>query len=156
MIIVVLLKDVKKMPLGKISKSQIAKGFEALEQIEDAVKNKKTSKLAELSSLFYTLIPHNFGRQRPPIISDEDTLRKKMDMLIVTSSPQLLLLKEHLKLYSRTKILYLQFRLKCELIICVTTGQSYCHRYLLSCSSLRSWNFGILLQFFVDYFWLAS
>ena len=86
------MKDVKKMPLGKISKSQIAKGFEALEQIEDAIKNKKTSKLAELSSLFYTLIPHNFGRQRPPIISDEDTLRKKMDMLIVTSSPLLLLL----------------------------------------------------------------
>lgn len=82
---VVLLKDVKKMPLGKISKSQIAKGFEALEQIEDALKNNKTSKLAELSSLFYTLIPHNFGRQRPPTISDNDTLRKKMDMLIVSN-----------------------------------------------------------------------
>ena len=73
------------MPLGKISKSQIAKGFEALEQIEDALKNNKTSKLAELSSLFYTLIPHNFGRQRPPTISDNDTLRKKMDMLIVSN-----------------------------------------------------------------------
>jgi len=72
------------MPLGKISKSQVAKGFEALEQIEDALKNNRTSQLAELSSLFYTLIPHNFGRQRPPTISDSDTLRKKMDMLIVT------------------------------------------------------------------------
>lgn len=71
------------MPLGKISKVQIAKGFEALEQIEDAIKNKKTSKLDDLSSLFYTLIPHDFGRQRPPTISNEDTLRRKMDMLIV-------------------------------------------------------------------------
>lgn len=85
-----MVKDVKKMPLGKISKSQIAKGFEALEQIEDAIKNKaddkkRTSELAELSSLFYTLIPHNFGRDRPPTISDAATLRRKMDMLIVIS-----------------------------------------------------------------------
>jgi len=71
------------MPLGKISKSQIAKGFEALEKIEVAIKNRKTSQLDELSSLFYTLIPHNFGRQRPPTISDSDTVRKKMDMLMV-------------------------------------------------------------------------
>ena len=87
------------MPLGKISKSQIAKGFEALEQIEDAIKNNKTSKLDELTSLFYTLIPHNFGRQRPPTISDNATLRKKMDMLIVTSCKLLLLLKLNLKRY---------------------------------------------------------
>jgi len=71
------------MPLGKISKSQIAKGFEALEKIEDALRKNETSKLVELSSLFYTLIPHDFGRQRPPTIADDDTLRKKMDMLLV-------------------------------------------------------------------------
>jgi len=87
------------MPLGKISKSQIAKGFEALERIEDAIKNNKTSQLAELSSLFYTLIPHDFGRQRPPTISDSATVRKKMDMLIVTCSPLLLLLNLSPKLY---------------------------------------------------------
>lgn len=81
--------DVKKMPLGKISKSQIAKGFEALERIEDAINNNRTSQLAELSSLFYTLIPHNFGRQRPPTISDNDTLRKKMDMLMVLADIEL-------------------------------------------------------------------
>ena len=32
---------------------------------------------------FYTVIPHNFGRQRPPVISDLETIRKKMDMLLV-------------------------------------------------------------------------
>ena len=31
------LVDVKKMPLGKLSKTQIAKGFEALEEIQAAV-----------------------------------------------------------------------------------------------------------------------
>ena len=84
-VVVAMWKDVKKMPLGKISKSQIAKGFEALEKIEDAINNSKTSQLAELSSVFYTLIPHDFGRQRPPTISNSDTLRRKMDMLMVTS-----------------------------------------------------------------------
>ena len=31
------LVDVKKMPLGKLSKTQIAKGFEALEEIQAVV-----------------------------------------------------------------------------------------------------------------------
>ena len=75
--------DTKKMPLGKISKAQIAKGFEALEKIEDAIKTNQTSKLADLSSTFYTLIPHNFGRKRPPTITMAETLQKKMNMLAV-------------------------------------------------------------------------
>lgn len=33
--------DVKKMPLGKLSKLQIAKGLEALIDIEDAIKKNK-------------------------------------------------------------------------------------------------------------------
>lgn len=75
--------DVKKMPLGKISKSQIAKGFETLEKISEALKNKKNHLLQQLSSEFYTLIPHNFGRQRPPSISDSEFLQRKMDLLTV-------------------------------------------------------------------------
>ena len=75
--------DIKKMPLGKLSKTQIAKGFEVLEQIEDVLKQGRKTNLTELTSKFYTLIPHNFGRQRPPLIADEETLRKKMDMLMV-------------------------------------------------------------------------
>ena len=34
-----ILTDVKKMPLGKLSKTQIAKGFEALEEIQAAVES---------------------------------------------------------------------------------------------------------------------
>ena len=73
------------MPLGKLSKSQIAKGFEALEAIEEAV-NKKTAKykLDELSSKFFTLIPHSFGRQMPPTLNSAETVRNKMDMLMVS------------------------------------------------------------------------
>lgn len=75
--------DVKKMPLGKLSKSQIAKGFEVLEEIEQCLNSSNRSRLSELSSRFYTLIPHDFGRKVPPVIGDAEMLRSKMDMLLV-------------------------------------------------------------------------
>ncbi|XP_064633352.1 protein mono-ADP-ribosyltransferase PARP3-like [Lineus longissimus] len=76
--------DVKKMPLGKLSKPQLAKGFECLEEMEEIIKKGKgKAKLTELSSKFYTVVPHDFGRQRPPIIDDVETLQKKYDMLAV-------------------------------------------------------------------------
>lgn len=79
--------DTKKMPLGKLSKLQIAKGFEALEAIEDALSSgAPQSRLAELSSTFYTIIPHSFGRKIPPVIGDHEKLQKKFDMLLVRLS----------------------------------------------------------------------
>lgn len=72
------------MPLGKLSKQQIAKGFEALEEIDEAIKKKSNeSKLAELTSKFFTIIPHNFGRNRPPVIRDNVILQDKKEMLLV-------------------------------------------------------------------------
>ena len=41
------------------------------------------SRLAELTSKFYTIIPHDFGRRVPPPIVDQETLQKKFDMLLV-------------------------------------------------------------------------
>lgn len=79
----VLHADIKKMPLGKLSKMQIAKGFEVLEEIEAATKQKKgKGRLEELSSKFFTTIPHNFGRNRPPTM-DMDIVRQKKEMLMV-------------------------------------------------------------------------
>lgn len=75
--------DVKKMPLGKLSKGQIAKGFDVLDDIEKELNANRTAKLNELSSKFYTVIPHDFGRKVPPPIKDLETLRSKMDMLLV-------------------------------------------------------------------------
>lgn len=42
--------------------------------------------LEELSSRFYTVIPHNFGRNRPPPINSPELLQAKKDMLLVTFS----------------------------------------------------------------------
>ncbi|XP_008258966.1 protein mono-ADP-ribosyltransferase PARP3 isoform X2 [Oryctolagus cuniculus] len=83
--------DVKKMPLGKLSKQQIARGFEALEALEAALKDPGDCgrSLEELSSHFYTVIPHNFGRSRPPPINSPELLRTKKDMLLVLADIEL-------------------------------------------------------------------
>uniref|UniRef100_A0A452V8W7 Poly [ADP-ribose] polymerase n=1 Tax=Ursus maritimus TaxID=29073 RepID=A0A452V8W7_URSMA len=69
--------DVKKMPLGKLSKQQIARGFEALEALEVVLRAPADGGLSleELSSRFYTVIPHNFGRNRPPPINSPELLQ---------------------------------------------------------------------------------
>ena len=108
------------MPLGKLSKVQIAKGFEvcllslvqciiddvhfrtspsscliqALEQLEEALKKGASrTALMELSSKFYTIIPHDFGRQIPPVIDSAEHLQKKFDMLTVRACQLCLSLK---------------------------------------------------------------
>lgn len=76
--------DIKKMPLGKLSKMQIAKGFEVLEEIEAAMNQKRrNARLEELSSKFFTTIPHNFGRNRPPTINSKEIVEQKKEMLMV-------------------------------------------------------------------------
>ncbi|KAM4864494.1 protein mono-ADP-ribosyltransferase PARP3 isoform X2 [Urocitellus parryii] len=83
--------DMKKMPLGKLSKQQIARGFEALEALEVALKAPTDSSqtLEELSSHFYTVFPHNFGRMRPPPINSLELLQAKKDMLLVLADIEL-------------------------------------------------------------------
>lgn len=73
------------MPLGKLSKLQIAKGFEVLQELETAM-TKKSGKatLQELSSKFFTTVPHNFGRTRPPTIDSKDIVETKKEMLMVS------------------------------------------------------------------------
>ncbi|XP_056293849.1 protein mono-ADP-ribosyltransferase PARP3 [Pseudoliparis swirei] len=82
--------DIKKMPLGKLSKIQIAKGFEVLEEIEAAINQKgRNKRLEELSSKFFTTVPHNFGRNRPPTIDDKEIVAKKKEMLMVLADIEL-------------------------------------------------------------------
>jgi len=75
--------DVKKMPLGQLSKSQVEKGFEVLEDLEDAIKGKKSKSVEQITSRFYTVIPHAFGRRVPPVIDTLELLEKKYEMLNV-------------------------------------------------------------------------
>lgn len=69
-------------PMGKLSVSQIEKGQAILDRIESALgKASEASSLTSLSSQFFTLIPTNFGRQRPQPITTLDTLREKQELL---------------------------------------------------------------------------
>uniref|UniRef100_H3DAV8 Poly (ADP-ribose) polymerase family, member 3 n=1 Tax=Tetraodon nigroviridis TaxID=99883 RepID=H3DAV8_TETNG len=82
--------DIKKMPLGKLSKMQIAKGFEVLEEIEAAMNQRRGgARLEELSSKFFTAIPHNFGRNRPPTIDSKEIVEQKKEMLMVLADIEL-------------------------------------------------------------------
>ncbi|KAM8756771.1 protein mono-ADP-ribosyltransferase PARP3 [Acanthopagrus schlegelii] len=82
--------DIKKMPLGKLSKTQIAKGFDVLEEIEAAMNQRGgRARLEELSSKFFTTVPHNFGRQRPPTIDNKEVVEKKKEMLMVLADIEL-------------------------------------------------------------------
>ncbi len=86
--------DVKKMPLGQLSKTQVQKGYDVLEELEDAItgrKRNKTAKINECSSRFYTLIPHAFGRKVPPPINTIDLLHKKVEMLNVLNDIEIAL-----------------------------------------------------------------
>jgi predicted DNA-binding WGR domain protein len=69
------------VPLGKLSKPQIEKGQVVLDSIEAALNGKDKKRLDSLSSEFYSLIPHNFGRQRPEAILTFDKLMEKVELL---------------------------------------------------------------------------
>ncbi|XP_076059725.1 protein mono-ADP-ribosyltransferase PARP3-like [Oratosquilla oratoria] len=84
--------DIKKMPLGKLSKSQIAKGLECLLDIEEAIKNKKGRQaLQDLSSRFFTLVPHDFGRRVPTTIDTLEIVQQKKELMMTLSDIELTL-----------------------------------------------------------------
>ncbi len=83
--------DANKLPLGKLSKSTISRGFQALKDLSALIDDPSlaqptynlgyASAVERLSNLYYSVIPHAFGRNRPPIIGDYIRLRKEVDLL---------------------------------------------------------------------------
>lgn len=71
--------DIKKMPLGELSKETVQKGYEVLKKIESVLQKKSTGNLTQLSGEFYTMIPHNFGMQKMSnfVIDTLDKMRDK-------------------------------------------------------------------------------
>jgi poly [ADP-ribose] polymerase 2/3/4 len=77
--------DLRRLPLGVPSKPQIEHGISILRRIEDKLNgvpaaDGETLSYEELSSRFYTAIPHSFGRTRPPQISTKESLQSRYDM----------------------------------------------------------------------------
>ena len=83
--------DAEKLPLGQLSKRTLQRGFEALKELGDLFANPALADeqhnstygdaVLAISNSYYTLIPHNFGRHRPPIIDEENRLMKEIALL---------------------------------------------------------------------------
>jgi predicted DNA-binding WGR domain protein len=74
--------DTAKMPLGKLSKKQIQKGYEILKRVEAELKGGNAKGVfIDCSNQFYTLIPHAFGMKRPPVLDNVLALEAKLTML---------------------------------------------------------------------------
>lgn len=68
-------------PMGKLTEAQIVKGQAVLKEIQGAMKKNASAMLDTLSSKYYTLIPHDFGRKRPPSISNAKMLQTQIELL---------------------------------------------------------------------------
>jgi len=52
-----------------------------LEEIREKLKGGSKAGVTELTSRFYTVIPHDFGRKVPPVIADLEGVQNKIDLL---------------------------------------------------------------------------
>ncbi|KAI4719294.1 PARP-domain-containing protein [Aureobasidium sp. EXF-10727] len=77
--------DVNKLPLGKLSKATIIRGFEILKELSALMSDTSLAPnlygFEELSNQYYSYIPHSFGRNRPPIIRTLDMLKPEIELL---------------------------------------------------------------------------
>lgn len=77
--------DVKKMPLGKLSKDNISKAYGILkdlyEQVEKKTKNMHT--IERLCNDFYSYIPHDFGfsKMSAHVLDNEKKVKEKLEMI---------------------------------------------------------------------------
>ncbi|KAL8366761.1 hypothetical protein RB599_011246, partial [Gaeumannomyces hyphopodioides] len=83
--------DANKLPLGKLSKSTISRGFQALKDLSALLDDPSLAQadygmnadaaIEHLSNSYYSVIPHAFGRGRPPVICEESLLKKEVELL---------------------------------------------------------------------------
>ncbi|XP_033736235.1 poly [ADP-ribose] polymerase 1-like isoform X2 [Pecten maximus] len=74
--------DLKKMPLGKLSKRQIESAYTVLTELTELISKGGTqTQFLDATNRFYTLVPHDFGMKKPPLINSLDVIKAKTDMI---------------------------------------------------------------------------
>lgn len=75
--------DMEKMPLGKLSQKQLKEAMGVLKKIDELIQSRTASsaQFVEQSNRFYTLVPHDFGVERPPILDTNEQVASKTEML---------------------------------------------------------------------------
>jgi poly [ADP-ribose] polymerase len=89
--------DTNKMPLGKLSKRTLLRGYEVLKELAALVQNPDTvpdgstliEAVTDLSNTYLSLIPHAFGIRRAPILQDMSMIKKEIDLLETLTDMQL-------------------------------------------------------------------
>lgn len=73
--------DMEKMPLGKLSKKQIQKAYAVISELQGKDGDIKPHVITDVTNRFYTLIPHNFGTDSPPLLDNKEIIQSKLEML---------------------------------------------------------------------------
>lgn len=86
--------DSNKLPLGKLSKEVISRGYKTLKDLGEVIEQQlgyiekfneygstRAQILSRLSSKYYTVIPHSFGRNTPPVIDSGPKLKKEIELI---------------------------------------------------------------------------
>ncbi|MCJ1404719.1 hypothetical protein MMC11_007945 [Xylographa trunciseda] len=83
--------NANKLPLGKLSKTTLKQGFEHLHELASLIKHPSLAQnkystsqkdvIEDFSNKYYSTIPHEFGRNRPPPIDNNELLRSEISML---------------------------------------------------------------------------
>ncbi|CAF1646709.1 unnamed protein product [Rotaria magnacalcarata] len=75
--------DLTKMPLGKLSRSQLNMAYKVLTELQTLINSGATNKtlIIDASNRFYTLIPHDFGLAKPKLLDNNDLIQSKTQMI---------------------------------------------------------------------------
>lgn len=75
--------DPKRLPLGQLDRETVLEGYKYLREIEKVLSGKCKGDLVDLSSKFYTYIPHNFSMKHMSnfTIKTVDLLKQKLDLI---------------------------------------------------------------------------
>ncbi|KAI9866275.1 MAG: hypothetical protein M1813_001397 [Trichoglossum hirsutum] len=83
--------DANKLPLGKLSKRTLENGFQVLKNLAEVLMNPNVAgskhgmnsadAIQQFTNQYYSVIPHAFGRQRPPIIHTEAMMKREIELL---------------------------------------------------------------------------
>ncbi|OXV09109.1 hypothetical protein Egran_03129 [Elaphomyces granulatus] len=83
--------DANKLPLGKLSKRTIQTGFQILKDLSELLTNPSLGvsrygiglnpAVEQLSNRYFSTIPHAFGRNRPPVVGNEQLIKKEVELL---------------------------------------------------------------------------
>ncbi|KAA0190209.1 hypothetical protein HAZT_HAZT008647 [Hyalella azteca] len=76
--------DLKKLPLGKLSERQLLAAYSVLTEAQQVLSEDSKhngTKILDCSNRFYTLIPHDFGMNKAPLLDNFDIIKSKVDMV---------------------------------------------------------------------------